>query len=658
MRLAAIGWKIVVQKRFVPESMADVFISYSRKDSDFVAKLAAALKIAGRDVWVDVEGIRASEDWKEKIFREIDGANTFLFVVSPDSLHSEIANEEVSHAALNSKRMIPLFYREVHDHEIPIALGRFQGINFNDDGLFPAGVSELLKMLETDLEWTDAHTRLLIRAKEWERERKKRGFLLHGEDLSIAEQMVAKSANREPKLTALQSEYILASRQSATKTQRIIIVAVAAALVVAVGLAIYAFVQKSTAQRNARESKARELAALATEALAEDPERSILLSMEAVKATTRFGQPPVRAAEQALHQSVLSSRVRLTLRGHTDLVHGVAFSPDGSRLATVSDDQTAKVWDAVTGETLLTLRGHTEPVYGVAFSPDGKRLATASGDKTAKIWDAVSGQELLTLRGHSDSVNGVAFSPDGTFLATASKDRTMRLWDAITGKESAAAVEDSISVETVVFGPEPDRLVTGGAGGTARIWDSSRQKVTALGNDLGIVVSVAFSADGTRVATASQNGTEVQVWDAKTGKKLLAVKTEDFVFGVAFSPDGRYLATADGGKTARVWDAASGQVLLTLRGHREPVYGVAFSPDGKRLATASGDQTARVWDVLTGHELQAFRGRAVAFAPEGGRLAITADKTAELWDLARFIHEDAKDGSWGVEITSNMMAWG
>src|SRR5271167_1848826 len=103
--------------------MADVFVSYSRKDSEFVAKLAAALKTAGRDVWVDVEGIRASEDWKERIFREIDGANTFLFVVSPESLQSEIANEEVSHAALNSKRMIPLFYRGVEGKSIPPSLG-------------------------------------------------------------------------------------------------------------------------------------------------------------------------------------------------------------------------------------------------------------------------------------------------------------------------------------------------------------------------------------------------------------------------------------------------------------------------------------------------------------------------------------------------------
>ena len=101
----------------------------------------------------------------------------------------------------------------------------------------------------------------------------------------------------------------------------------------------------------------------------------------------------------------------LTLRGHSSAVDGVAFSPDGKRLATASDDQTAKVWDAQSGQELLTLRGHRDAVTGVAFSPDGKRLATASTDQTAKVWDAESGKELLTLRGHSNNVRAVTFSP-------------------------------------------------------------------------------------------------------------------------------------------------------------------------------------------------------------------------------------------------------
>jgi len=110
----------------------------------------------------------------------------------------------------------------------------------------------------------------------------------------------------------------------------------------------------------------------------------------------------------------------------------IAFSPNGTRLASASYDHTAKVWDAASGREVLTLDGHSKVVYDVAFSPDGKRLATASGDKTVKVWDVASGyellggHELLTLAGHGDEVYGVAFSRDGQHLASASSDRAPR----------------------------------------------------------------------------------------------------------------------------------------------------------------------------------------------------------------------------------------
>jgi WD40 repeat protein len=118
----------------------------------------------------------------------------------------------------------------------------------------------------------------------------------------------------------------------------------------------------------------------------------------------------------------------VTLRGHSAPVYGVAFSPDGKRLATASDDNTAKVWDAFTGRELLTLRGHSYHVRGVAFSPNGKYLATASNDDTTRVWDAATGQALLTLHGHKGFVWGVAYSPDGKRLATASEDGTVQVY--------------------------------------------------------------------------------------------------------------------------------------------------------------------------------------------------------------------------------------
>ena len=407
-------------------------------------------------------------------------------------------------------------------------------------------------------------------------------------------------------------------------------------------LFFWAFQTKRQADRASHESRARELAAFASESLSSDPERAIFLSMQAVEATMRFGQAPLAAAEDALHHSLITSSLRLTLFSHSGGVFSVAYSPDGKWLATASGDGTAKVWDAESGKELLTLSSHTGGVFSVAYSPDGKRLATASGDGTAKVWDAASGKELLTLRGHTDRVISVAYSPDGKRLATASADKTAKVWDAASGKELLTLRGHSGRVVSVAYSPDGKRLATASPDGTAKVWDTvSGKELLTLRGHLGSVSSVAFSPGGTRLATASSDET-AKVWDTVSGKELLTLRGHsDMVFEVAYSPDGTRLATASGDKTAKVWDAASGQELFTLRGHSGSVNCVVYNPDGKRLATASTDRTAKVWDTASGKELLTLRGHLgsvykVAYSPDGTRLATASgDGTAKVWDAAR-----------------------
>ena len=130
---------------------------------------------------------------------------------------------------------------------------------------------------------------------------------------------------------------------------------------------------------------------------------------------------------------------RVTVKGHTDLVHSVAFSADGKTLASGGWDLTARIWAVDSGELKATFQGHTEPVNSVAFSADGKTLATASIDRTVKVWDVADKKERLTLRGARARLYGVAFSPDGTTLASSSYDGTVKLWDVATGNERANA---------------------------------------------------------------------------------------------------------------------------------------------------------------------------------------------------------------------------
>jgi WD40 repeat protein len=634
-------------------TIAEVFISYSRKDKEFVQKLVAALVAEEREVWLDERNIEPTAEWLKEIFDNIEAADNFIFVISPDSVVSTYARREIDHAALNNKRIVPIFYRAVPDHEVPEAVAKFQRIDFSGTDGFYSNFATLIAALNTDLEWKQTHTRLLTRAKEWERKGKDRSFLLRGKDLSEAEQWLAKSAEKHPQPTTLQSQYILASRQAATRLHRTIIGAVSVAFLIAVGLAIYAFRQTAVA-------RAGQFVAGSISSEDTDPELSVLFAAQAAAATWPWGHRVLPEAEAELHRAVMASHVKLTLRGHDGPVSSVAWSPDGKRLATASYDKTGKVWDVASGQEVLTLIGQNEDLSSMAWSPNGKLLATASYDKTGKVWDAASGQEVITLRGHNGPVYSVAWSPDGTRLATASTDATAKVWDAASGQEVLTLRGHVAYVNSVAWSPDGKQLATASDDHTAKVWDaaSGREMLTLRGHS-SRVTSVAWSPDGKQLATASQDAT-TKVWDAASGQEVLILHGHNpSVTSVAWSPDGKQLATASDDRTAKLWDATSGREVLTLRGHNGPVYSVAWSSDGKRLATASDDHTAKLWDTASGREVLTLRGHngpvnSVAWSPDGKQLATaSSDHTAKVWDAASGMEVLTLRHKYGV----NSVAW-
>ncbi|HEV7401468.1 MAG TPA: AAA-like domain-containing protein [Chthoniobacteraceae bacterium] len=283
---------------------------------------------------------------------------------------------------------------------------------------------------------------------------------------------------------------------------------------------------------------------------------------------------------------------------HEGGVTMASFSEDGTKVVTASDE-TARVWDAATGQPRGAPLRHLRAVSSANFSADGTKVVTASEDKTARVWDAATGQPLSEPLHHEDTVHSASFSPDGTKVVTASDDETARVWNAATGQPLSEPLRHEDTVNSASFSADGTKVVTASDDQTARVWDA------ATGQPLGeplrheeAVYSASFSADGTKVVTASSDST-ARVWETATGQPLYApLRHEGFLYSASFSADGTKVVTASADRTARVWEAATGQPLGAPLSHQDRVNSASFSAGGTKVITASNDRTARVWDTL------------------------------------------------------------
>jgi len=690
--------------------MADAMISYSRKDAAFVQKLHDALIATGRDTWVDWEDIPKTAAWWEEVKRGIEESSNFIFVISPDSISSKVCFDEVEHAVTHNKRFVPILFRDIENvggahnqsknplenayaklgfestaEQVVARISPHNWIFFREDTDFDTAFAELLQALETDLDYVNLHTRLLVRAREWERGNRATDLVLRGGDLRTAETWLQHASKPEP--SPLHHEYIRASRRFANTQRRTAIVTTGVIIIIIV-LAILAVLQAINANEQSR--IAAEQAAIATiaqgqalieannarnsadyaataQAQAEQNAQAALIAQEqalieadnarnsadyaatAQAQAEQNAQTALIAQQQAVSQALIAQEERekalvartVSERNAAEL-QSLLLAFNAQQVLNVNNVELAALLakealnienppaDAIRtfaqaiytpGGTRRLFGGHNAPVTSLAIAPDGNTFYSASCGSQDRLTD------------HCNSGVILVWQPDGNILARWSTDAHTQ------------------EINSLALSEDGNTLLSASVDGKIVVWDvpSGTPRLTFSGHEDAVNV-VVISPDGQQALSASCYKRSVE--NACTRSQILLWKIADGtivrdlrehrreVLSLAFAPDPRYALSGSADNTVIYWNLQTETVLRRLVDHTDWVNGVAFSPDGRYALTASSDSRILLWDINGGNPIQTLNGHldgvtSIAFSPDGQHvLSGSKDNTLILWDLA------------------------
>jgi len=678
-------------------STPEAFISYARTDKELVRQLHGGLTARGRDLWVDWEDIHPSEAFMQAIERAIEAANVFVFVISPDSVRSTVCGHELKHAVAQGKKLVPVVCREVASDLVPPPLAALNWIFAREPDDLVMAVDALCQAFDTDLDWLRAHTRLVVRAVEWDRSKRNRSFLLHGIDLDQAERALAgTTAQRSPQPTSLQREYVLASRRRASARLRLLLAGVTAGLIIAAVLAVLAEMQRRQAVEARRRGLARQLAAqseLVRRPWGEPLTVSTLLAAQSLREYPSVeGDLAMRRALALLPRPLVHSMV-------TDSAETRQLSADGRRLAAALADGRIELLNTFTGQRIAQLK--QTPATTLVWSRDGRYLLTGDGNSAMRVW-SVERRDTIARFEIPGEPGPVAFSADGARMAFASavsaeqdaaqqviiRDLTANREMApfkVTGSVKALAL-DSTGQRIVVLAStfmkttievrrqpfqrvlahreldgraeyptvnttgtllafvNPISHIGGGTSGKQEVVVESIEP-SFVGEGIRLEAShlahpcdvnrVQLSPEGERVVTTCEDQS-VHVW-MPSGKPVAQFAIPAPVVALAVGPEAQTVAVNARDGMTHLFEVPSARHVASIR--HSDLRSLALSADGRYLTLLDDDGQVLVWEATAGAEAVHLTlpadARSLQFSPDDSTLAVCSDSSAFLFPVRR-----------------------
>lgn len=663
--------------------MSHTFISYAREDINIAERIFQALAENDLNTWVDWKNIPKAEDWKEEIFRGIEESDSFLFLITTDSVTSQVCNEEIDHALKNGKRIIPILigntkegkvYKNAYEITNKFFFQHLEGeINrrnfiFCREGLddFNKAIEQIKITIRTDYKWVEFHTNLQLKAIEWDHE-KDESFLLHGKELEKTEAVFNKYIHHtDPEPTKIQQRYILESsiaenslKEKNKKTRyRVLLLFIATAL--SVVAAIWSGSRFGSAFLGQQE-------AIANEQLAktQGAETAIAANIQNTQIAATAGAANTIALASQLASQAVAQR-------DSDFSLSLLLGIEAFQILDTPETRGILLDNSRDHPQLLNyLNYHTQPITSVEFSPTGQLFASSDIDNKIILWDAETQKPFgQPLTESSYPAQGLSFSPDGQVLVSigcANVDvddfctqGEIILWDVNQQKIiKRSNTNEGDVANSVAFHPSGKIFAIGG-GSKTTLWNA--ETLQPFGNPLdehstNYYSTVNFSPDGRTLVSASCgqkseiglcNQGEILIWDVNTQfliGRLVDIHT-DTITSITFSSDGKMFASGSRDQTIILWNAETYQPIgQPLRGHTHWVTAVDFNQDGSKLASGSIDNTVILWDTKTQQQTgPTLRGHkstvnAISFNPQTNILASGGDDgTIILWDPSKIQH--------------------